>query len=155
MMADVTQVLLGKMREAIGKTELRTLMENHDEFSETVATAACADMEALGLGLVTFNVQDFADGQGVIRDMGADMGADMAAQISRDAQLARIAADQQVAERQNQLDLKQAELKTTADNAKAKAVKATADAEAQATRVKGEAEGAVSGGDGSSAPAKA
>lgn len=155
MMADVTQVLLGKMREAIGKTELRTLMENRDEFSETVATAACADMEALGLGLVTFNVQDFADGQGVIRDMGADMGADMAAQISRDAQLARIAADQQVAERQNQLDLKQAELKTTADNAKAKAVKATADAEAQATRVKGEAEGAVSGGDGSSAPAKA
>ncbi|KFI93764.1 flotillin family protein [Bifidobacterium stellenboschense] len=117
MMADVTQVLLGKMREAIGKTELRTLMENRDEFSETVATAARADMEALGLELVTFNVQDFADGQGVIRDMGADM----AAQISRDAQLARIAADQQVAERQNQLDLKQAELKTTADNAKAKA----------------------------------
>lgn len=39
MMQDVTQVLLGKMREAIGKTELRTLMENRDEFSETVARA--------------------------------------------------------------------------------------------------------------------
>ncbi len=38
-MQDVTQVLLGKMREAIGKTELRTLMENRDEFSETVARA--------------------------------------------------------------------------------------------------------------------
>ncbi|MBT1162776.1 flotillin family protein [Bifidobacterium sp. SO1] len=117
MMADVTQVLLGKMREAIGKTELRTLMENRDEFSETVANAAKADMEALGLELVTFNVQDFSDGQNVIRDMGADM----AAQIGRDAQLAKINADQQVAERQNQLDLKKAELQTTADEAKAKA----------------------------------
>ena len=117
MMQDVTQVLLGKMREAIGKTELRTLMENRDEFSETVARAAEDDMRALGLELVTFNVQDFSDQQGVIEDMGAEM----ASQITRDAQLARIASEEQVAMRQNQLDLKQAELKTKADEAKAAA----------------------------------
>ncbi len=117
MMMDVTQVLLGKMREAVGKTDLRTLMENRDEFSETIARAAEDDMHALGLELVTFNVQDFSDDQNVIKNMGAAM----ASQITRDAQLARIRADQEVAERQNELDLKQAELKTTADNARAQA----------------------------------
>lgn len=66
---------------------------------------------------MTFNVQDFSDQQGVIEDMGAEM----ASQITRDAQLARIASEEQVAMRQNQLDLKQAELKTKADEAKAAA----------------------------------
>lgn len=37
MEKDVTQVLLGKLREVIGKTELKELMENRDTFAETVA----------------------------------------------------------------------------------------------------------------------
>lgn len=35
MEKDVTQVLLGKLREVIGKTELKELMENRDTFAET------------------------------------------------------------------------------------------------------------------------
>lgn len=117
MEEDVTQVLLGKLREVIGKTELKELMENRDTFAATVAESALSDMERLGLQLTTFNVQDFRDQQDVI----ANMGASMAAEISRDAQLAKIEADQQVAERQNKLDLRKAELKAAADRAQAEA----------------------------------
>lgn len=117
MRRDVSEVLLGKMREAVGKTDLKVLMSERDEFSDTVYQAALSDMRQLGLELITFNVQDFSDSNGVIEAMGADM----AAQIKRDASLAQIEADQQVAERQNEFDLKQADLKTKADTARAAA----------------------------------
>mgnify|MGYP000156191818 FL=1 len=117
MMTDVSEVLLGKMREAIGRTDIRTLMQNRDEFNETIVSAAHDDMLALGLELVTFNVQDFSDQQGVI----ADMGAEMASRITQEAQLARINSEQTVAERQNELDLKQADLQKQSDHAKAEA----------------------------------
>lgn len=117
MMTDVSEVLLGKMREAIGKTDLDSLMVNRDEFNETITTAARDDMRALGLELVTFNVQDFSDQQGVI----ADMGAEMASKITQEAQLARINSEQSVAERENELKLKQADLKKQSDKAKAEA----------------------------------
>lgn len=83
MEKDVTQVLLGKLREVIGKTELKELMENRDTFAATVAESARVDMERLGLQLTTFNIQDFTDRQNVI----ANMGAEMAAEISRNAKL--------------------------------------------------------------------
>lgn len=84
MEKDVTQVLLGKLREVIGRTELKALMENRDTFAATVAESARVDMERLGLQLTTFNIQDFTD-------------------------------------RQNQLDLKRAELQSISDKAQAEA----------------------------------
>lgn len=93
MEKDVTQVLLGKLREVIGRTELKALMENRDTFAATVAESARVDMERLGLQLTTFNIQDFTDRQNVI----ANMGAEMAAEISRNAKLASINAEQDVA----------------------------------------------------------
>ena len=117
MMTDVSEVLLGKMREAIGSTDIRHLMQNRDEFNATIANAAYDDMLALGLELVTFNVQDFSDQQGVI----ADMGAEMASKITQEAQLARINSEQSVAERQNELDLKKADLQKQSDKARAEA----------------------------------
>lgn len=117
MEKDVTQVLLGKLREVIGRTELKALMENRDTFAATVAESARVDMERLGLQLTTFNIQDFTDRQNVI----ANMGAEMAAEISRNAKLASINAEQDVAVRQNQLDLKRAELQSIADKAQAEA----------------------------------
>lgn len=109
MEKDVTQVLLGKLREVIGRTELKALMENRDTFAATVAESARVDMERLGLQLTTFNIQDFTDRQNVI------------ANISRNAKLASINAEQDVAVRQNQLDLKRAELQSISDKAQAEA----------------------------------
>lgn len=77
MEKDVTQVLLGKLREVIGRTELKTLMENRETFATTVAESARVDMERLGLQLTTFNIQDFTDRQNVIANMGAEMAAEI------------------------------------------------------------------------------
>jgi flotillin len=58
---------------------------------------------------------------GKLREVIANMGAEMAAEISRNAKLASINAEQDVAVRQNQLDLKRAELQSISDKAQAEA----------------------------------
>ena len=163
MTRQVTEVMLGKMREVIGQMDLKELMRDRESFNAKVFDGSKDDLANLGLELRTFNVQDFSDSQGIIRSMGADQ----AAEIKKEAELAQIKAAEEVAIRQNQLDLKQADLKKQADKAKAEAdmVKATvtaekqrelyiaqkdaegiqarAKAEAEATRLKGESEGAA------------
>lgn len=150
MTRQVTEVMLGKMREVIGQMDLKELMRDRESFNAKVFGGSKDDLANLGLELRTFNVQDFSDSQGIIRSMGADQ----AAEIKKEAELAQIKAAEEVAIRQNQLDLKQADLKKQADKAKAEAdmVKATVTAEkqrelyiaqqeAEATRLKGESEG--------------
>lgn len=157
MTRQVTEVMLGKMREVIGQMDLKELMRDRESFNHKVFEGSRDDLANLGLELRTFNVQDFSDSQGIIRSMGADQ----AAEIKKEAELAQIRAEQEVAERQNQLDLKKAELKKTADKAAkveaqnksdadlysaqktAEGVSAKAKAEAEATRLKGEADGAA------------
>lgn len=115
MTRQVTEVMLGKMREVIGQMDLKELMRDRESFNAKVFGGSKDDLANLGLELRTFNVQDFSDSQGIIRSMGADQAAE------------------EVAIRQNQLDLKQADLKKQADKAKAEAdmVKATVTAEKQ------------------------
>lgn len=130
MMQDVSEVLMGKMREVIGQMEIVELMRNRDQFNKKVFENAQDDMNALGLELVTFNVQDFQDREDVIKNMGADQSNE----IRKAAQFARIQADQEVAIRQNELDLKEAELKKAADAARAEAEIVFATVTAERTR---------------------
>ena len=129
MTRQVTEVMLGKMREVIGQMDLKELMRDRESFNAKVFDGSKDDLANLGLELRTFNVQDFSDSQGIIRSMGADQ----AAEIKKEAELAQIKAAEEVAIRQNQLDLKQADLKKQADKAKAEAdmVEATVTAEKQ------------------------
>lgn len=129
MTRQVTEVMLGKMREVIGQMDLKELIRDRESFNAKVFDGSKDDLANLGLELRTFNVQDFSDSQGIIRSMGADQ----AAEIKKEAELAQIKAAEEVAIRQNQLDLKQADLKKQADKAKAEAdmVKATVTAEKQ------------------------
>lgn len=119
----------GKMRSVSGQMDLKELMRDRESFNAKVFGGSKDDLANLGLELRTFNVQDFSDSQGIIRSMGADQ----AAEIKKEAELAQIKAAEEVAIRQNQLDLKQADLKKQADKAKAEAdmVKATVTAEKQ------------------------
>ena len=117
MEQDVSEVMMGKMREVIGQMKIVDLMRNREEFNSKVFEGAKEDMHALGLELTTFNVQDFYDHEDVIKNMGADQSNE----IRKAAQFAKIQADQEVAIRQNELDLKEAELKKQADKAKAEA----------------------------------
>ena len=114
MTRQVTEVMLGKMREVIGQMDLKELMRDRESFNAKVFDGSKDDLANLGLELRTFNVQDFSDSQGIIRSMGADQ----AAEIKKEAELAQIKAAEEVAIRQNQLDLKQADLKKQADKAK-------------------------------------
>lgn len=123
-------VLRGKSTIASSELmDLKELMRDRESFNHKVFEGSRDDLANLGLELRTFNVQDFSDSQGIIRSMGADQ----AAEIKKEAELAQIRAEQEVAERQNQLDLKKAELKKTADKAAAEAdmVKQTVTAEKQ------------------------
>lgn len=117
MMRDVSEVLQGKMREAVGQMELRNMISNREELNAKIRESAHDDMKALGLELVTFNIQEFSDTDNVINDLGADQSAE----IKKSAAFARIKANQEVAVRQNELDLKEAELKKQADKARAEA----------------------------------
>lgn len=154
MTRQVTEVMLGKMREVIGQMDLKELMRDRESFNAKVFGGSKDDLANLGLELRTFNVQDFSDSQGIIRSMGADQ----AAEIKKEAELAQIKAAEEVAIRQNQLDLKQADLKKQAEAARierqnqsdaelysaqkdAEGIQARAKAEAEATRLKGESEG--------------
>lgn len=128
MEQDIREIMLGKMREATGATKLTDLIKNRDTFNESVTKAARDDMNALGLTLIAFNVQDFFDRAGVDIDghptsIIKQMGAAQSAEISRQAREASINADQQVAERNNEYQLRLADLKTQQDTAKAKADK--------------------------------
>lgn len=129
MTRQVTEVMLGKMREVIGQMDLKELMRDRESFNAKVFRRFQGRPREPRSQLRTFNVQDFSDSQGIIRSMGADQ----AAEIKKEAELAQIKAAEEVAIRQNQLDLKQADLKKQADKAKAEAdmVKATVTAEKQ------------------------
>lgn len=159
MTRQVTEVMLGKMREVIGQMDLKELMRDRESFNAKVFGGSKDDLANLGLELRTFNVQDFSDSQGIIRSMGADQ----AAEIKKEAELAQIKAAEEVAIRQNQLDLKQADLYKRTKQAEAariecqnqsdaelysaqkdaEGIQARAKAEAEATRLKGESEGAA------------
>ena len=88
MTRQVTEVMLGKMREVIGQMDLKELMRDRESFNAKVFGGSKDDLANLGLELRTFNVQDFSDSQGIIRSMGADQ----AAEIKKEAELAQIKA---------------------------------------------------------------
>ena len=77
MTRQVTEVMLGKMREVIGQMDLKELMRDRESFNAKVFGGSKDDLANLGLELRTFNVQDFSDSQGIIRSMGADQAAEI------------------------------------------------------------------------------
>ena len=73
------------MREIIGQMKLRELVQNRDKFAEQVKLSALADMKKMGLDIINITIQNFADKNGVIDDLGVDN----IAQIRKDASIAR------------------------------------------------------------------
>lgn len=61
MTRQVTEVMLGKMREVIGQMDLKELMRDRESFNAKVFDGSKDDLANLGLELRTFNVQDFSD----------------------------------------------------------------------------------------------
>jgi len=135
----VREVLEGNMREIVGQMRLEEMVSDRLKFAEMVKENAAPDLEAMGLEIVSFNVQNFVDANGVIENLGVDNvvriqknAAISRAQSERDIAIekakatmeandAKAAAQEQIAERNAQLETKQAELKRSVDTQKAQA----------------------------------
>lgn len=135
----VTPVLEGNAREIIGQMKIEEMVVDRKSFAEKVRENAIPDLLRMGLELLTFNVQNFMDKNGVIDALGTEneVKVKQSAAIARaqaereitkaqaaareESRAAQIAADTKVAEQENQLAIRQAELKQAADIKKAEA----------------------------------
>ena len=132
------EVLEGNMREIVGQMRLEEI-SNRQAFADKVKQNADPDLRAMGLEIVSFNVQNFVDDNGIINDMGIDntmqikkKAAISKAEAERDIKIAqaeanrkandaRVDSETAIAERENELAIKQAELKRAADIKRAEA----------------------------------
>ena len=141
--ADITRSLQdsleGNMREIIGTLDLKKINVDRDSFSDEVLKKAAKDMEKLGISILSCNIQNVVDDNGLIVDLGADNTAkirkdasiskavaerDVAiaeAAAKKEANDAQVHADLAIAQRQNELSIAKSELKRTADIKKAEA----------------------------------
>lgn len=135
----IAKSLQGNLREIIGTMELKDICQNKAEFSEQVKANAEGDIAKLGISILSFNVQNIQDKDGLIDDLGIDnreqirKSASIAkanaekevtiaqAQADNDANIEKVKAKTAIAERENELAIKQSSLKMTEDTAKAKA----------------------------------
>lgn len=133
------EVLEGNMREIVGRMNLEEMVSDRQKFAELVKENAEPDLAKTGLDIVSFNVQNFVDGNGVIENLGVDnivkiqknaaisravSERDIAqaqAKASQEANDAKIAAETIIAEKNNELAIKKAELKKVADAKQAEA----------------------------------
>ncbi|MDO4623007.1 MAG: SPFH domain-containing protein [Eubacteriales bacterium] len=134
---DLQDSLQGNMREIIGTLALKTINTDRDSFSDQVMAKASKDMQKLGIEILSCNIQNVTDEKGLISDLGMDNtskikkdAAIAKAQADRDVAIAqaeadkaandaRVAAQTEIAEKNNALSIKQAELKKQSDTAKA------------------------------------
>ncbi len=134
---DLKDSLQGNMREIIGTLALKTINTDRDSFSDQVMEKASRDMNKLGIEILSCNIQNVTDENGLINDLGMDNTAKIKkdaaiakAQADRDVAIAQAEADKaandarviaqtEIAEKNNALAIKQAELKKQADTASA------------------------------------
>ena len=133
------EVLEGNMREIVGRMRLEEMVSDRQKFANLVKENAEPDLAAMGLDIVSFNVQNFADGNGVIDDLGIDNISQIKkkaaiakaeaekeiavakAEADKQANDARINAEREIAKKNNELALQKAELKKMEDTKRAEA----------------------------------
>lgn len=137
--ADLQDSLQGNMREIIGTLSLRAINTDRDSFSDQVMAKASLDMKKLGIDILSCNIQNVTDEHGLIQDLGMDntskirKDASIAkAEAERDIAIAQAAADKasndarvlaeaEIAQKNNELAIKKAELQKASDTKKAEA----------------------------------
>ncbi len=133
------EVLEGNVREIVGKMKLEEMVSDRQKFANLVKENAEPDLAAMGLDIISFNVQNFVDGNEVIENLGIDnivkikkAAAIARAESERDIKIAQAAADKEsndakvaaeteIAKKQNELAIKKSELQMDADTKKAMA----------------------------------
>ena len=90
---DLQDSLQGNMREIIGTLSLKEINTDRDSFSDQVMLKASKDMDKLGIEILSCNIQNVTDDNGLIRDLGADNTS----KIKKDAAIAKAQADRDIA----------------------------------------------------------
>ncbi len=136
----VIPVLEGNIREIISQTMFEDLIRGDKKvFAERIQENVTPNLADMGIDLTTFNIQNFSDKNGVIRDLGieniekikkeasiaaAKAKAEVAvaqAQADKDANDAKVAAATEIAQKQTEFAIRKAELQKQADTEQAKA----------------------------------
>lgn len=133
------EVLEGNMREIVGRMRLEEMVGDRQKFANLVKENADPDLAAMGLDIVSFNVQNFTDGNGVIDDLGIDNISQIKkkaaiakaeaekeiavakAEADKQANDARINAQREIAIKNNELDIQKSDLQKVADTKRAEA----------------------------------
>ncbi len=133
------EVLEGNVREIVGKMALEEMVSDRQKFAMLVKENAEPDLAAMGLDIISFNVQNFVDGNGVIENLGVDNIvkiqknaaisraesekeiAKAQANAKREANDAEVNAESEIAKKKNELAIRRAELKREADIKQAEA----------------------------------
>lgn len=90
----VIPVLEGNIREIISQTEFEDLIRGDKKaFAEKIQENVTPNLADLGIDLTTFNIQNFSDKNGVIRDLGIEN----IEKIKKEAQIAAAKAKAEVA----------------------------------------------------------
>ena len=135
----LTDSLQGNMREIIGTVKLKELNTDRKKFGDEVQQKAQTDMNALGVEIISCNIQKIEDEKGLI----VALGQDNMSQIQKDASIAKaqaerdvaiaeaeakrmaneaqVAAQSEIASRRNELRIREAELKRESDIKQAEA----------------------------------
>ena len=139
MIALVTQVLEGNMREIVGSVGLKEMVQDRQGVAKKITENVVPDMEKLGIEVVNFNIQNFKDGAGTIENMGIDnveqirKNAQIAkanaqrdiaiatSQAQQEANAVKVEAEKKIAEQDAALAVQQAEMKVRADTKRAEA----------------------------------
>lgn len=139
IIAALTDSLQGNMREIIGTVKLKELNTDRKKFGDEVQEKAQKDMNALGIEIISCNIQKIEDEKGLILALGQDNMS----QIQKDASIAKaqadkdvaiaeaeakrlaneaqVAAETEIASKRNELRIRQAELKLESDIKQAEA----------------------------------
>ena len=96
------EVLEGNVREIVGKMRLEEMVSDRQKLANLVKENAEPDLAAMGLDIISFNVQNFVDGNEVIENLGIDnivkikkSAAIARAESERDIKVAQAAADKE------------------------------------------------------------
>ena len=139
LIAMVTQVLEGNMREIVGSVGLKEMVQDRQGVAKKITENVVPDMNKLGIEVVNFNIQNFRDNAGTIENMGIDnveqirKNAQIAkanaqrdiaiatSQAQQEANAVKVDADKKIAEQNAELAVQQAEMRVRADTKKADA----------------------------------
>ncbi|HYF64256.1 MAG TPA: SPFH domain-containing protein [Herpetosiphonaceae bacterium] len=131
------QMMAGHLRAMLGTLTVEDIMTAHESFAQKVQEVSANDLSNMGLTVVSFTIREISDSNGYLQALGrpqiaaikkdatigeAEANRDatiMSADAIRQGQLAKIAADTQIAEANRDFKIRQAEHDASVNQRKA------------------------------------